>query len=135
MLGVVVSHHLGVQVGNYHVRTTALGEGTVGTVTADSVVTVHHALAVLVETSHQVEGVVREESPTVEGLGDQVSDGLSGGSPLNLEVVDLQLGLEHLNRAKGTRVSSAKSAYMPEVARMVLSVSCTSLLSLRVIRL
>lgn len=132
MFGVVVADHFVVEEGKDHVGTSSLGKGAVAAVAADGVVAVDHAFTVFVQTGDQVEGVVGEESAAVERLGEEVSDGLGGGQSFDFVVVDLELGLEHLRGSGGTFVSSQKSAYMPEVARMVLSVSCTSLVSLLV---
>jgi len=61
-----------------------------------------------------------------------VSDGFSGGLAFNFKVIDLELCLQDLLGMASTLVSSQKSANMPEVARIVLSVNCTNLLSFRV---
>lgn len=113
---------------------TPLRQGLVASVRPDGVVAVDDALPVRVETGDEVESIVGEEAAPVKGLGDEVGDGLSGRLSLDLEVVDFELGLEDLDGCGGTLTSSLKSACMPEVAMMVLLVSCTNLVSLRVTR-
>lgn len=64
-----------------------------------------------------------------------MSDGICGGCSFNFIVVNFEFCLKDLPKRIFTLVSSQKSAYMPEVARMVLSVKGTNLLSFRVMRL
>lgn len=135
MLGVVVANDLGVEVRNDHMCSTSLSQGLVSTITADSIVTVDNSLAIFIKPSNKVEGIVREESSSVESLGNKVSDGVSGGCSFDLVIINLELCFQDLPQITITLVSSQKSAYMPDVARMVLSVRGTSLLSLRVIKL
>jgi len=52
-----------------------------------------------------------------------VSNRFSARLSFYFEIVDLELGLEDLTNLNDTLVSSQKSAYIPEVAMMVLSVS------------
>lgn len=113
-------------------RTWTLGQSSIASVAADRVVAVNNSSSILVQTSNQVESVVREESSRVEGFGEQMCDGFSGGLPLDFEVVNFKLGLDDLHQHTLTLVSSQKSANIPDVASTVLSVSCTSLLSVLV---
>ena len=51
-----------------------LGQGTVSSVAADSVVTVDHSLAGLVKACNQVEGVIWEKSTGIEGFREEMGD-------------------------------------------------------------
>ena len=74
MTGIIISTHLVVQVGKDHVGTRTLGQGTVSSVAADSVVTVNHSLAVLVKACNQVEGVVWEKSTGIECFREEMGN-------------------------------------------------------------
>ena len=105
MSWVVVPSHLSIKVGNYHVGSTSLGQGFVGSIAANGVIAVYNSLAIFIETSHEVEGVVREKPATVESLRKQMSNGFGGRHSLHFVVIDFQLGLEDLTKRVSTLVS------------------------------
>lgn len=96
MLRVVVSDDFGIQVGNDHMCSTSLSQSSVCTIATDGIITVDNALAIFIKSCYQVEGIIGEESSSVEGLGDQMSNGVSGGCSFDFVVINFELSLEDL---------------------------------------
>ena len=82
-----------------------------------------NSFSIFIKSCDKVESIVWEESSSIESFGKQMSDGLSGGHSFDFEVINFKFCFHDLFYNRFTLVSSQKSAYIPEVARIVLSVS------------